>query len=105
MACLAESIWPNYIDIPGRGELQLSHAVLDLNGTLADGGQLLPDLGPLPFRVSTLLPCIILRVDSFGSVPNALQAVPVHVVKTGKDKTQFCRTNGRRRRGGRKRLE
>ncbi len=79
------------IDIPGRGELQLSHAVLDFNGTLADGGELLPDLGPLLFRVSSLLSCIILSADSFGSVHNALQAVPVHVevVKTGKDKALF----------------
>lgn len=35
------------IDIPGQGELQLAHAVFDFNGTLANGGDLLPDLGAL----------------------------------------------------------
>ncbi|WP_053960870.1 HAD family hydrolase [Sulfobacillus thermosulfidooxidans] len=79
------------IDIPGQGELQLAHAVFDFNGTLANGGDLLPDLGPLLFRVSNLLPCVILTADSFGSAHNALKALPVRVevVKTGKDKARF----------------
>lgn len=79
------------IDIPGRGELQLAHAVFDFNGTLANAGDLLPDLNHSLFRVSNLLSCIILTADSFGTVHTAVKSLPVQVeaVDSGKDKARF----------------
>ncbi len=35
------------LEIPGEGELVLDHLVLDVNGTLAIDGQLLPDIADL----------------------------------------------------------
>ena len=79
------------IDIPGRGEIQFAHAVFDFNGTLANGGDLLPDLSHAFFPVSNLLSCMILTADSFGSVYTAVKSLPVqvHVVKTGVDKAYY----------------
>ncbi len=47
---LGDDILMYTIDIPGRGELQLAHAVFDFNGTLANTGDLLPDLNHSLFR-------------------------------------------------------
>ena len=35
------------LDIPGYGTLALEHLVLDVNGTIAEGGELLPAVAPL----------------------------------------------------------
>lgn len=79
------------IEIPGRGNLQLAHAVFDFNGTLANGGELLPHIGNLLIHLSSLLGCVILTADSFGSVHAATKALPVRigVVQTGIDKARF----------------
>jgi P-type E1-E2 ATPase len=54
------------ISIPGKGTLQLSHLVLDVNGTLALDGQLLPGV---PERLSALrdqLQVHLLTADTHG---------------------------------------
>ncbi len=54
------------IDIPGRGLLRLSHAVLDVNGTIAVDGHLIDGM---PERLSTLrqrLTIHLLTADTHG---------------------------------------
>lgn len=81
------------IEIPGRGPLQLSYAVFDFNGTLADGGELLSNIGVLIMRLSSLLECVVLTADTFGSVHEALKTLPVHIdiIHTGTDKANVIK--------------
>lgn len=63
------------IQIPGFGELKLSHLVLDYNGTLARDGMLLPGLRE---RLKLLAPQLLLHVvtaDTFGQAQKQLRGI------------------------------
>ncbi|MBN1221399.1 MAG: ATPase P [Anaerolineae bacterium] len=62
------------ITIPGYGELQLAHLVLDYNGTLACDGQLLPGVAERLDVLSAQLSLHVLTADTFGNVKTALAA-------------------------------
>jgi soluble P-type ATPase len=79
------------IDIPGREPLELSHLVLDYNGTLALDG--LP-LEGVRERIDTLsrdLTVHIITADTYGSVRKALSGWPVSISiidKEGQDRAK-----------------
>jgi soluble P-type ATPase len=62
--------------IPGWKSLELSHLVLDYNGTIAFDGRLIDGVEQ---RLNTLAPLLtihILTADTFGSVRQALSGIP-----------------------------
>jgi len=64
------------IDIPGWGPLRLEHVVLDYNGTLAVGGNLLPGVAERLRRLSTDLAVHVLTADTFGKVREEMVGIP-----------------------------
>lgn len=54
------------VNIPGRGTLQLAHAVFDVNGTLALDGELLPGVQERVSVLRGLLNVHLLTADTHG---------------------------------------
>ena len=54
------------LNIPGRGEIQLEHLVLDVNGTLAVDGQLMEGMSRLLKGLSDRLTIHLLTADTHG---------------------------------------
>lgn len=71
------------IDIPGRGKLELAHLVLDLNGTIALDGEVLPGVAE---RLGTLAESLIIHLvtaDTHGqaaAIVSRLEEETRHVV-------------------------
>jgi soluble P-type ATPase len=77
--------------IPDRGELVLSHAVFDWNGTLAVDGRLLPDIGAAMAELSTVVACHVLTAATHG-VPEEVETVlglTPHLVRDGREKARY----------------
>ncbi|MCB2185478.1 MAG: ATPase P [Deltaproteobacteria bacterium] len=55
------------VAIPGRGELALAHLVLDLNGTMALDGSLVPGVREAVDRLAGQLTCHLVTADTFGT--------------------------------------
>jgi soluble P-type ATPase len=54
------------IDIPGRGTYQLEHLVLDVNGTIATGGQLVEGVAERVHRLQERVEVHLLTADTRG---------------------------------------
>jgi soluble P-type ATPase len=67
------------IDIPDYGRLELSHLVLDFNGTLAYDGVLLSGVAAGLTELAGQLEIHVLTADTFGSARTALAALPVSI--------------------------
>lgn len=63
------------IDIPGYKKLELSHLVLDYNGTLAVDGQLVPGVAPCLNALAESLKIHVLTADTFGKAKAGLQDI------------------------------
>ncbi|MGH3354833.1 MAG: hypothetical protein ACRDOJ_02985 [Nocardioidaceae bacterium] len=78
---------------PGRTELQLEHLLLDVNGTLADRGQLLDGVEPRLRELRSVLDIHIISADTFGTIDEIaeqLGGLPVERISSGKDKSAFA---------------
>jgi soluble P-type ATPase len=62
--------------IPGWKNLQLSHLVLDYNGTIAFDGHLIDGVKPRLSSLAASLTLHILTADTFGGVREALSGIP-----------------------------
>lgn len=82
-----------HVDVPGALPLDLTHAAIDFNGTLALDGQLLPGVAERLTELATLLECRILTADTFGTAATALRHLgcPVVRVATGAEKADWVR--------------
>jgi soluble P-type ATPase len=82
---------PLTVKVPGRTPLHLVHLVLDLNGTIAAGGRLLPGVKKRILSVARMLDVTVLTADTYGGAGKALGTMPVrlHQVRSGKDKARF----------------
>jgi P-type E1-E2 ATPase len=90
---------PTY-KIPGRGSLSLSTLVLDLNGTVAIGGEIIPGIGA---RVKQLqargMTCHLLTADTRGrgAATAATLGLALHRLRPGdeaRQKEAFVREQG-----------
>ncbi len=64
------------VTIPGWKTLQLSHLILDYNGTIALDGRLIDGVKPRVAALAASLTIHILTADTFGSVREALAGLP-----------------------------
>jgi len=64
------------ISIPGYGELQLDHLVMDYNGTLACDGRLLDGVREALQTLSVKLQLHVITADTFGKAAGELENVP-----------------------------
>jgi len=65
------------IDIPSRGVLSLRHLVLDLNGTIALDGKLLPGVSQRIQKLNSLLDTWLLSADTQGTLSNLAAGLKV----------------------------
>lgn len=63
------------IDVPGFNKLQLSHLVLDYNGTLAFEGRLIEGAGQRLETLSSRIEIHILTADTFGKVQSEIGGI------------------------------
>jgi soluble P-type ATPase len=77
------------INIPGKDEtLELSHLMLDFNGTLAVDGRIKPGVGELLGELSRQLRIHIVTAGTFGNVENEVRDIPcVLKVLSGADQS------------------
>lgn len=70
------------VEIPGWGALRLAHLVLDVNGTLALEGRLLPGVAERIGALQPLLEVHLLTADTFGGLEAIATALgPVRAVR------------------------
>ncbi|WNQ10727.1 HAD family hydrolase [Paenibacillus aurantius] len=65
------------VTIPGRGQLDLYHLVLDFNGTFALDGKLLPDVAERLQSLSRHLEIFVITADTNGTVRRECGHLPV----------------------------
>ena len=68
------------VDIPGFGDLELAHLVLDYNGTLALDGRLLPGVADALLELAPSLRIHVVTADTFGLAKAELAGLPVELL-------------------------
>ena len=68
------------IHIPGRGELSISHLVLDYNGTIAEDGQILPGIAGRLELLSRDLEIMVITADTHGTAARRCEGLPLKVL-------------------------
>ena len=84
------------IDIPGKGLIELSDAVFDINGTLAVDGQPISGVAERLQRLREHLTISILTAGTHGNLAQIEQAlgIPLQLISTGEDKARFVQQLG-----------
>lgn len=67
------------IKIPGRGELVISHLILDYNGTIAQDGDLIDGIAQRLKVLSQSLQIIVITADTHGTAASRCSGLPVEV--------------------------
>jgi len=85
------------LEIPGRRPLALRHLLLDLNGTIARDGRLLPAVRRRLPALAARLEVRVLTADTFGTAAAQLRGLPVALarVASGADKARLARALAR----------
>lgn len=65
------------IDVPGFGELRLSHLVMDYNGTMACDGRLIDGVEVLVNKIAENLRIHVVTADTFGQAGREVKDLPV----------------------------
>jgi len=76
------------IDIPGHGVLELENLVLDLNGTLAQDGEVLDGVAEAVEALAPTLHIVVVTADTHGSADALLRPIGVehmHVIARGRE--------------------
>ncbi len=73
------------IEIPGRKSLELSHLVLDYNGTLARDGELLDGVLEKLTNLAKLVQLHVITADTHGTVGEKLAGLPCALQIIGLD--------------------
>lgn len=76
--------------IPGRGELELEHAVLDMNGTLAMDGVVLDGVAEALSELSSALGLVVVTADTHGTaaVLRDRLSLDVRLIEAGDEAAQ-----------------
>jgi soluble P-type ATPase len=84
------------IVIPQRGNIELRHAVFDINGTLAVDGIALPEVGERLQQLSAHLIIHLLTAGSHGHIAELEQNLgfPLHLVHTNDEKMRYVQQLG-----------
>jgi soluble P-type ATPase len=78
--------------IPGRAEIELHHAVFDINGTLAIDGKLIPEVIDRLQELSAHLSLHALTAGTHGNMTEIehLLRFPLHLVMSGEEKVRYA---------------
>ena len=85
------------IDIPGWGNMEIENIVLDFNGTIATGGEILPEVKQRMESLSERVKIYVLTADTYGTSDDEIQDLKAELVKivgedTQKGKLEFVKT-------------
>ena len=69
------------IDIPGWGNMEVENVVLDLNGTLATDGKILPELKKKIRALAGRVKIYVLTADTQGTATEEIREMNVELVK------------------------
>jgi len=69
------------VEIPGRGQLLLAHLALDLNGTIAVDGELLPGVAERCQALKGMLAITLLTADTHGLAAATAQALGIALAR------------------------
>lgn len=67
------------LNIPGRGQFNINHLVLDFNGTIAFGGELITGVAERIVLLSKDVEIHVITADTNGTVARQCSALPVNV--------------------------
>jgi soluble P-type ATPase len=74
------------IDIPGWGAMEIDNIVLDMNGTIATDGRILPEVKEKINSLSEKIKFYTLTVDTYQTADEEIQDINMELVKVrGKD--------------------
>ncbi len=78
------------IQIPGFGQLELKHIVLDYNGTLALDGKLLAGVKDRLIKLAQIFQVHVLTADTFGTAAFQLKEIPykLHIIEKNNEVLQ-----------------
>jgi soluble P-type ATPase len=78
------------LDIPGLEPIELEHLVLDLNGTIAFDGELIPGLADALARLAGQLRVVVVTADTHGKADSLRSGlgIDVHVIDPGAEGEQ-----------------
>ncbi len=77
------------IDIPGWGTMEIEHVVLDLNGTLATDGKILPEVKKKINSLAAHVKLFILTADTQGTAAEEIRELRAELIKIeGEDSKQ-----------------
>ena len=68
------------IKIPGREELNLSHLILDYNGTIAEDGEIVESIRPRLAELSKVLTICVITADTHGTAAKKCEGLPLEVL-------------------------
>ena len=88
------------VDLPGGQPLTLEHLVLDVNGTITRGGELIPGVAEGLRVLTGLLSVWLVSADTFGTLDTVAEQVDgarARRVRTGADKVRAVDQLGPRR--------
>jgi P-type E1-E2 ATPase len=81
------------VEIPGRRPFVLRHLLLDLNGTIAEDGRVLPAVRRRLQALDEILEVRVLTADTFGTAAAQVARLPVRLepVASGRHKARIAR--------------
>ena len=84
------------VKIPGREELQLSHLVLDYNGTIALDGEIIEAIRPRLAVLAEALSISVITADTHGTAAKKCEGLPLQVLtfpttQVGDIKAEQCK--------------
>lgn len=68
------------IKIPGREELNLSHLILDYNGTIAEDGEIIDAIRPRLDALSKDMAIYVITADTHGTAAKKCEGLPLQVL-------------------------
>ncbi len=81
------------VNIPGQENINISHLVLDFNGTIALDGRVLPGIRERLMELEKLLKIHVLTADSNGSAARECEELPVELQVIGQDNQREEKSN------------
>lgn len=79
------------ISIPGSQPLQISHLVLDYNGTIAEDGEPIKGIAERLEQLRNLLKIHVVTADTHGTVRDKLAGAPVTIAVIGPDRQDLAK--------------
>lgn len=84
------------LDIPQRGNIELQHAVFDINGTLAIDGVVVPGVAERIKRLSDQVQIHLVTAGTHGNLQEIGQTLgfPLNVINRGDEKMRYVQNLG-----------